>query len=108
MAPGQPLVPVVIPNWNGKHSVKDCLQALREQSYPSFEVILVDNGSTDGSADFVRKEFPEVRLVFHRENLGFAEGTNTGIRVASGEWIATLNNDTIADREWLTEAVKGT
>jgi len=108
MAPGQPLVSVVIPNWNGKHFLKDCLQAVREQSYPNFEVILVDNGSTDGSADFVRKEFPEVRLVSHRENLGFAEGTNTGIRAASGGWIATLNNDTIADRDWLNESVKAT
>ncbi len=80
----RPLVSVVIPNWNGRRFLSECLGALRSQSYENVETIVVDNGSTDGSAEFISSEFPEVRLVAHSKNLGFAEGTNTGIREARG------------------------
>jgi GT2 family glycosyltransferase len=106
MAAQTPLVYVVIPNWNGKHFLSDSLEALREQSYPNIEIILVDNGSTDGSVEYVRAEFPEVHLITHTKNLGFAEGTNAGIRAAKGRWIATLNNDTWAEPEWVAESLK--
>jgi len=101
-----PLVSVVIVNFNGKKFLDDCLSSLARQTFHNFEVILVDNGSLDESAAFVRERYPSVILVETGKNLGFAEGTNAGIRVAQGEFIFTLNNDTIADPRVLEEIIK--
>lgn len=101
-----PLVSVVVVNFNGKNYLDDCLSALATQTFRNFEVILVDNGSSDESAAFVSEHYPSVILVETGKNLGFAGGTNTGIRVAQGEFIFTLNNDTIADPRVLEEIVK--
>jgi GT2 family glycosyltransferase len=95
------LISVVVVNWNGKSLLADCLASLRAQTFPDFEVIVVDNGSTDGSAEFVRTEFSEFTLVQLDENFGFAGGNNAGIRVARGEWIALINNDAVAHPDWL-------
>lgn len=103
----QPLVSVVIPNWNGARFLGDCLRSLRRQSYPNREVIVVDGASTDGSAELVAHEFPEVRLLALPENRGFAGNCNAGIRVSRGEIVALLNNDAEADAEWLAELVSG-
>ncbi|MBU4223242.1 MAG: glycosyltransferase family 2 protein, partial [Euryarchaeota archaeon] len=89
-----PLVSVIIVNYNGKQYLKNCLSSLSAQSYPAIEVIFVDNASSDGSVEYVRKEFPSVRIIESKKNLGFAKGNNLGIREARGELIATLNNDT--------------
>jgi len=96
---------VVIVNWNGKHLIGDCLDSLRLQRYGDFEMIVVDNGSNDGSPEFIERRYPEVRLVRLSENTGFAAGSNAGIRVSSGRYIALLNNDTKADPGWLAELV---
>lgn len=101
-----PLVSVVVVNFNGKKFLDDCLLALAGQTFRDFDVILVDNGSSDGSADFVRERFPSVALVETGKNLGFAGGTNAGIRVAMGEFIFTLNNDTIVDPRLLEEIIQ--
>lgn len=101
-----PLISVVIPNWNGAHHLPTCLGALRGQSYKRFEVIVVDNGSRDGSVALLKRDYPEVRLVALEENRGFAGGVNAGIRQAKGEIIALLNNDTSADPDWLLEIEK--
>lgn len=101
-----PLVSVIIVNWNGKHLLVDCLESLRLQTFRDFEIILVDNGSADGSIDFVRKNFPEVILITLSENRGFAGGNNAGIRASSGHYIALLNNDTRTDPNWLEALVK--
>jgi GT2 family glycosyltransferase len=99
-----PLVSVVIPNFNGKDLVADCLASLERQTFTDFEVIVVDNGSTDGSADEVRRRFPWVaRIVENRANLGFAKACNQGIEAARGEHIALLNNDTETHPRWLAE-----
>jgi len=102
VADEQPLVSVIIPNWNGAHHLPTCLDSLRRQTYSHFEVILVDNGSTDESVPLLRAEYPEVRLLLLPENRGFAGAVNAGIReMAEGEIIALLNNDTEVEPHWL-------
>lgn len=101
---------VVVLNWNGIDYIRMCLEAVFVQSYESMRVIVVDNHSTDGSLEVIRDDFPEAELVELPDNLGFAKGTNTGVRRALAEplirWIATLNNDTRVDPEWLAEMVR--
>jgi GT2 family glycosyltransferase len=101
-----PRVSVVIVNWNGKHHLGECLGSLRTQTFRDFEIILVDNDSQDGSREYVRGYFPEVRLVALQKNCGFAGGNNAGIRVASGRYLALLNNDTKVDPAWLTNLLE--
>src|SRR3989475_4766300 len=101
---------VVILNWNGRDSIRQCLQSVLHQTYATYRVVVVDNASTDGSRDIVRDEFPEVTLVPLPENLHFARGTNAGVREALRDpecaFIGTLNNDTRVDPEWLAELVR--
>ena len=91
-----PDISVVIVSWNGKHFLEACLTALAAQRGVDFETILVDNGSGDGTAAFVRERFPSVRVVALERNLGFAGGNNAGARQARGRYVAFLNNDTVA------------
>ena len=91
-----PIASIVIPNWNGAHHLPVCLGALRAQSYPRLEVIVVDNGSTDGSQTLVQEQYPEVRLLALDRNLGLTGGNNAGFRAAQGEILISLNNDTEA------------
>ena len=94
-------VSIIIVNWNGRQHLETCLSAVAAQQGITFETILVDNGSTDGSVEFVRDRFPWVRLVTLAENQGFAGGNNAGVREARGEYVALLNNDTAAEPTWL-------
>lgn len=96
---------MIIVNYNGKLLLKECLTSLRKQSYNrgEFETIVVDNGSNDGSVEYIKREFPEVSVIENRRNLGFAKACNSGIRYSSGEYIALLNNDTEVDRNWIEE-----
>lgn len=100
-----PLVSIIIPNWNGRHHLEACLSSLRNQTFTDFEVILVDNDSSDGSQEFVLENFPEVRLVELESNQGFTGGCNAGFEGALGEFIVLLNNDTEADSNWLSSLV---
>ncbi len=93
------MISVVIPNYNGKHYLERCLSSLEDQTYEEIEVIIVDNGSWDGSSEYVEERFPWVRIVRNEDNLGFAGGVNSGIAQARGEMILTLNNDTKAERD---------
>jgi len=101
-----PRVSVIILNWNGRKFLTKCLDSLAAQSYRDFETILVDNGSTDGSVDYVQGAYPQVRLVALPENTGFAEGNNRGLAVCNGEYIVTLNNDTRLEPDFLGELVR--
>ncbi|MCX5844692.1 MAG: glycosyltransferase family 2 protein [Deltaproteobacteria bacterium] len=101
-----PLISVIIVNYNGKKFLSDCLNSIFRQTYFPFEVIMVDNASHDGSVEYVQQNFPEVKMLNRSTNLGFAGGTNAGIRQATGEYIFTLNNDTIADSHMLEEIVR--
>jgi hypothetical protein len=100
-----PLCSVIIVNFNGRHLLDACLDAVLSQSGPSFEVILVDNGSTDGSAGHVRNHYPKVRIVDAGSNLGFSGGTNLGVEIARGGLIVLLNNDTIVEPGWIAGLV---
>ncbi len=93
------LVSIVVLNWNGKHFLKDCLETLLKQDYPNFEIIVSDNGSTDSSVEFVGRNFPSVRIVENKANLGFSGGNNAGIKAAKGEYVLLLNNDMVFHRE---------
>lgn len=98
---------IIIPNWNGKDLIRECLEALRTQTL-AHRVIVVDNGSHDGSNNIVRDEFPEVQLLEFGDNAGFAGGVNRGIRPAlqqGADYIVLLNNDAVADKHWLQRLV---
>jgi GT2 family glycosyltransferase len=105
MRPHHPLISIIIPNLNGAHHLPDCLDSLRRQRYPAFEVIVVDNGSTDGSLALLARDYAEVRLVALDENWGFAPACNRGMRAARGTILVLLNNDTEADPGWLEALV---
>lgn len=92
---------VVIVSWNGRDRIALPLEALRRADPAPAEVIVVDNGSRDGLARFIRKAYPEVRVVRARENLGFAGGNNLGIVNAGGEAVVLLNDDTEPEPGWL-------
>ena len=98
-----PEISVIILNWNGKQFLEDCLGAMRRQTFRDFETILVDNGSNDGSGEYVRKHFPEVILLALPHNLGFTGGNIAGYSKAGGDLIVLLNNDTEAHPNWLEE-----
>lgn len=101
-----PLISVVIPNWNGRRFLPPCLEALRRQTWTRREVLVVDNGSSDGSLEMLRRAYPEVRLLRFPTNRGFSAAVNAGIAAARGDCIALLNNDTEAEPRWL-EALHG-
>ncbi len=100
---GSPCISVIIANYNGKPYLEQALLALCDQTFRDFEVIVIDNASTDGSPQFVASEFPQVDLVSLGENTGFAKANNIGIGRARGEFIALLNNDAIPAPSWLEE-----
>lgn len=104
-AESPPGVTVVVLNWNGWHYLGPCLASLKRQTYPNFEVIVVDNGSTDGSPEILAEQFPAVRLIRNEKNLGFAAANNQAIRASSSPYVATLNNDTVAEPTWLAALV---
>ena len=102
-----PEVSIVIVTWNGRRYLEPCLEAVAAQQGVSAETIVVDNASSDGTADLVRARFPWVRLVALAENRGFAGGNNAGVGAARGRLVALLNNDTIADPGWLRALQRG-
>ncbi|HEY9773642.1 MAG TPA: glycosyltransferase family 2 protein [Planktothrix sp.] len=100
------LVSVVIPNWNGKKFLAGCLDSLKQQSYTQHEVVIIDNGSHDGSVEFIQENYRHVRLIRFEVNTGFSVAVNRGITESRGEFVALLNNDTVVDCHWLKELVR--
>jgi GT2 family glycosyltransferase len=105
-APPENKVSVIVVNWNGQRFLEDCLGSLSRQTYANREIILVDNGSTDASVNYVKEKFPEVKVVELRENTGFTGGNAAGLQVAEGEFIGLVNNDTRADDRWMENLLK--
>ena len=99
-------VSVVIPNFNGMAYLERVLFSLEKQTMKEFEVILVDNGSTDGSVAFVEKIFPWVRLIRLSQNFGFCRGVNEGIRASRAPYVLLLNNDTETEPDFVGQMKK--
>jgi GT2 family glycosyltransferase len=95
------LVSVVVPNWNGRRWLPACLAAVAAQRLPPLEVIVVDNGSRDGSLEYLTAEHPEVRVLELGRNTGFAHAANQGLAAARGELIALLNTDVVLCADWV-------
>jgi GT2 family glycosyltransferase len=96
----QGLLSVIIPHWNAKEFLPDCLTALYKQTYPQLEIIIVDNGSSDGSQAYIKAEHPNVKLIEVGYNSGFTGACNRGLQTAQGEYLCLLNNDTEVDAHW--------
>ena len=105
--PSQPLVTAVVVNLNGERFLRECLDSLFAQTWPALEVILVDNGSTDGSAQQASEHYGErLAVISNTCNVGFARGNNQAFDLAKGEWIFLLNNDAIADDHAIEELME--
>ena len=102
-----PLVSAVVVNWNGIACIEACLDSLLAQRWPAHEIIVVDNGSSDGSRELLRTRYgARITLIESPVNVGFAGGNNLGIRAAKGEYVALLNNDAVAEVDWMGELVR--
>src|SRR3990167_8114157 len=99
-------VSIIIVSWNGLNFLKNCLKSLYKIDYPNFEVIIVDNGSFDNSIEYIKRNYPQVKLITNRRNVGFAEANNIGYKVADGKYILFLNNDTTVTKSFLTNLIK--
>ena len=99
----KPLFSISILNWNGKHLLKKCIESALKQTYKPIEVILVDNGSIDGSVEFVKKHFgKKVKIIHFNENKGYSKGHNAGFEKSQGKWVALMSNDVILDKNWVS------
>lgn len=104
-----PLVHVLVLNYNGKNHLEYCLPSLLATEYQSYRIVLLDNGSTDGSVEYARENFPQVTIIQNGQNLGWAAGNNVGILYAldhGADYIVLQNNDTKVDPRWLSGAVQ--
>jgi len=102
----EPLVTIIIINWNGLKHLKDCFDSLNNVNYENIEIIFVDNGSIDNSVEFVKNKYKNVKIIKLEKNYGFATPNNIAASQASGEYIVLLNNDVIVEKDWLNELVK--
>jgi hypothetical protein len=101
------MVSIIILNVNEKDFILPCLNSIKSMNFPyKYEIIVVDNGSTDNSQEFIKKNFPYVKLIENKENLGYAEGNNIGAKVAKGKYLVLLNNDTQVTKNWLSNLLK--
>jgi GT2 family glycosyltransferase len=106
MTTNLPKVSIIVLNYNGKKYLDNCFQSLAEVDYPNFEVVMVDNDSTDDSVEYVRKNYDWIRVIESGRNGGFAFGMNTGIKRTEGEYVFLLDNDTIITKNFLRRMVE--
>lgn len=99
-------VTIIIPNYNGKHFMKPCLDSLEHQTYRNFKILVVDNASTDGSLDYMKESYPDIEVIALDKNYGFDRAVNEGIRRADTPYVLLLNNDTTVDSHFIEEMVR--
>jgi GT2 family glycosyltransferase len=99
-------VTVVVINYNGKHHLEECLRSVRQAEGPISQVMVVDNCSSDASAELVQERFPEVKVVRLGQNRGPAAARNAGIEAAETQWVCLLDNDVVVDKKWLISLVE--
>ena len=99
-------VSIIIVNHNGKLHLDKCMDSLKTTLYSNFEVLVVDNSSTDSSVDLVKQKYPETKLIELKKNIGFAASNNLAAKEAKGDFYIFLNNDTVVTKTWLSELVK--
>ncbi|KAB1438212.1 glycosyltransferase family 2 protein [Candidatus Galacturonibacter soehngenii] len=100
------MVSIVIPNYNGIEFIANCLQSLQNQSFENYEIIVVDNASSDRSTMYIKEKFPEVKLIELDKNYGFSKAVNEGIKQSASKYVILLNNDTTVDEYFVEELVK--
>ena len=100
-------VSVVIPNFNGREYLKTCLNSLLDQTYPEVSIIVVDNGSTDGSQELILSSYPQIRLISLSENTGFCHAVNVGIKASKSAYVILLNNDTEVEKDFVENLLTG-
>lgn len=99
-------VSIIIPNWNGADLLEKCLPSIFFQTYKNFELIVVDNGSTDGSVEYIQKNYPTTQIIELQKNIGFSPAVNLGIKKAVGKYIVLINNDTELDKNCIHYLIK--
>ena len=101
-----PFASFIVVTWNGFELINECLKSIFQQDYLSYECIVIDNHSTDGTADYIHRNYPQVRLLRNSKNLGFSKGVNQGIHEAKGDAIFVINQDAILTKNWLSIMIK--
>lgn len=96
---------IVIPNYNGKHFMQPCLQSLQNQTSSDFEILVVDNNSTDGSLEYMQEFYPDIRIISLDKNYGFSRAVNEGIRNSRTPYVILLNNDTTIDKYYVESMI---
>lgn len=99
-------VTVVVITWNKKDLLRNCLKSLNKQTYKNFQRIVVDNGSTDGTLEFIKRDYPQIKIVSLEKNLGFSRAANEGIKASKSEYVIFLNNDTVVDKDFVKNLLK--
>jgi hypothetical protein len=94
-------ISIIIVTWNKKDLLKDCLNSLKKQTYKKFQIIIVDNYSKDKTLEFIRKYYPEVKVISLKRNFGFSVSVNKGIKASSSDYIILLNNDTVVGKNFV-------
>ena len=99
------LVSIIIPHWNGIDILSECIDSLNNTEYSNFEIIVVDNYSSDESVKWLKANHPKIKIIENDKNYGYAGGCNRGINNSKGDYIVFLNNDTIHKKDWLSNLV---
>ena len=100
-------VSIILVNWNGKDDTVECIDSIyKNTNHKNYEIILVDNASSDDSVKILKRKFPKVKIIENKENLGFSKANNVGANKSKSKYLVFLNNDTIVEKNWLSRLLK--